>query len=133
MLNYYKMDLRKSLVLLKDLFALCYYDNFIKLYEIYPEDFEIENSQDPEYPEIWFRWFITYMLESVKNLNINEKNNYCIVIFKFFMEFNILHMPRYKEKFKYIIINKAKELLQNNLCSKENINTLKFFLEMYPE
>jgi hypothetical protein len=133
MLNYYKMDLRKSLVLLKDLFALCYYDNFIKLYEIYPEDFEIENSQDPEYPEIWFRWFITYMLESVKNLNINEKNNYCIVIFKFFMEFNILHMPRYKENFKYIIINKAKELLQNNLCSKENINTLKNFLEMYPE
>lgn len=133
MLNYYKMELRKSLVLLKDFFALCYYDNFVKLYEIYPEDFVIEKSEDPEYPETWFRWFISYMLESIKNLNINERNNYCVIIYKFFMEFKILKMPRFKEKFKLTIINKAKELLENHDCSEENTTTLKKFLEMYPE
>lgn len=127
------MTLRKNIIELENFMILCYFDNFEKSYQLHPEDFNVKDIEDNEYPIFWFQKFTHCILEIFPDLKIEKKNFYSMVLFNFLTTYNkILYMSLYKN-FKNICIQKAQDLIQTEECSEENINALKKFLEVMGE
>lgn len=124
---------RQEIVDLNDLEVLNYYDNLCQTYDEFPDGFNNNVENNPNYPRMWYMNLIRALLDLYHGKSRILKIKYTTIIYKINIKFvTVFEYNAFRMRYRDTIIMKAHEILQEDgdIITNELKNVLQHFLDI---